>query len=246
MGHLFPKSAITLVMATTLLSGCVSTHSTGDAPLHSRNWPICSLIGGALGAGIGAAGESAAIAGGAAAGAIAGGLICYAQDGDEDSDGVFDRRDRCKGTPAGTPVHHNGCPLVQEEPTPIAAEPAPPPAPRDEVIVLSDWGKVLFEFDKSNLTPAAVEILDSILPKLKADDVLGIMVSGHTDSVGTDRYNQGLSERRAASVVSYLVSQGVPADKVRSQGFGESQPVADNGTDEGRAQNRRVEIAIDR
>ena len=178
------------------------------------------------------------------AGAVIGTLICYAQDGDQDGDGVFDRRDRCPDTPPNTPVHHNGCPLVQEEMPQVARE--EPPAPQDEVIVLSDWGSVLFDFDKSSLKPAAIEILDSILPKLMAADVIAITISGHTDWIGSDQYNQGLSERRAASVANYLVSQGVPAERIQSQGFGESQPVADNKTDEGRAQNRRVEIAIDR
>ncbi|MDT4885035.1 Outer membrane protein A [compost metagenome] len=69
---------------------------------------------------------------------------------------------------------------------------------------------------------------------------------GHTDNVGSDHYNQGLSERRAQSVADFLASQGVPADKLTSQGLGESQPVADNDSDEGRAQNRRVEIQVDR
>ncbi|MNY77910.1 Outer membrane porin F precursor [compost metagenome] len=71
-------------------------------------------------------------------------------------------------------------------------------------------------------------------------------MDGHTDSVGSDAYNQGLSERRAASVVDYLIGQGVAAEKLSSQGFGESKPIEDNGTDAGRAQNRRVEIHVDR
>ncbi|HEY8330368.1 MAG TPA: OmpA family protein, partial [Pseudomonas sp.] len=82
--------------------------------------------------------------------------------------------------------------------------------------------------------------------KLKGSDVVGIKVNGHTDSTGTDAYNQGLSERRAASVVDYLVSQGVAQDKLSSEGFGESKPVADNSSKEGRAENRRVEIMVDR
>ena len=72
------------------------------------------------------------------------------------------------------------------------------------------------------------------------------MVKGHTDSVGSDAYNDKLSLRRAESVAAYLVSQGVDADKVKTAGLGESQPLADNATDDGRAQNRRVEIFVDR
>lgn len=241
MGNSFSKAALPLLLVSSVLAGCASTTSTGDAPLNQKNWPWCSLIGGAVGGGLGATKSSAVAAGGAAAGAILGGLLCYAQDGDEDKDGVFDRRDRCQGTPSGTPVHHNGCPIKQY------AEPAPAPEPpKDEVIVLSDLGEVLFAFDSAKLTPAAMATLDTVVEKLKGADVVGIKVNGHTDSTGTDAYNQSLSERRAASVVDYLSSQGVAADKMSSEGFGESKPVEDNGTKEGRAQNRRVEIMVDR
>lgn len=240
MGNTFPKAALPLVLASSLLAGCASTSSTGDAPLNQRNWPWCGLIGGLAGGGLGATESAAWAGGGAAAGAVLGSLLCYAQDGDEDKDGVHDRRDRCADTPEGTPVRHNGCPLPQYP------EAAPAAQPQDEVIVLSDLGDVLFAFDSAELTPAAMATLDTVVEKLKGADVLAIKVDGHTDSVGSDAYNQGLSERRAASVVDYLFSQGVPADKLTSHGFGESKPLADNGTDEGRAQNRRVEIHIDR
>ncbi|MBV2134636.1 OmpA family protein [Pseudomonas sp. MAP12] len=240
MGNIFAKAALPLLLVSGVLAGCASTTSTGDAPLNQKNWPWCSLLGGLVGGGLGATESSAWAGGGAAAGAILGGLLCYAQDGDEDKDGVFDRRDRCQGTPANTPVGHNGCPLPQYP------EKAAPPAPQDEVIVLSDLGEVLFAFDSAKLTPAAMATLDTVVEKLKGSDVVGIKVNGHTDSTGTDAYNQGLSERRAASVVDYLVSQGVAPDKLTSEGFGESKPVADNASKEGRAENRRVEIMVDR
>jgi OOP family OmpA-OmpF porin len=115
------------------------------------------------------------------------------------------------------------------------------------VITLRDTGsKVLFEFDKSNLTPEAAGQLQGLLPKLKAADINTIKVTGHTDSVGTEEYNQKLSERRAASVVTYLEQQQLDAAKLSSEGKGESEPVADNDTDEGRAQNRRVELHLGR
>ena len=75
---------------------------------------------------------------------------------------------------------------------------------------------------------------------------VSIKVIGHTDSVGSDEYNQALSERRASSVAAYLLSQGLAPNKLTSEGKGESQPVADNETDEGRAKNRRVELHINR
>jgi outer membrane protein OmpA-like peptidoglycan-associated protein len=201
------------------------------------------LIGGLVGGGLGALESSGWAAGGAALGLLTGGLICYAQDGDEDDDGVFDRRDRCPDTPANTPVEHHGCPLPQY---PASAPPVEPQAPATEVITLNDAGKVLFDFDKSDLTQDARSQLDGLMSKLSHANVASIRVVGHTDSVGTDAYNQGLSERRASSVVEYLLTQGLSPDKLTSEGKGESEPVADNETDEGRAQNRRVELHIQR
>ncbi len=211
-------------------------------PLNQRTWPICSLLGGLVGGGLGAIESAGWAGGGAALGIVTGGLICYAQDGDEDSDGVFDRRDRCPDTPENTEVDHRGCPLPQY---PVAVKPVEP-APQSEVITLSDAGNVLFDFDKSDLTPAAKAQLDTLMDKLRNADVVSIKVIGHTDSKGSDAYNQALSERRASSVAAYLLSQGLAPNKLTSEGRGESEPVADNASDEGRAENRRVELHINR
>jgi outer membrane protein OmpA-like peptidoglycan-associated protein len=238
---------VPLLLVSSVLSGCVTTSSTGDAPLNQGNWPLCSAIGGLAGGGLGAIESSAWAGGGAVAGAVVGGLLCYAQDGDEDDDGVFDRRDRCPDTPPNTPVHHNGCPLKEYPSSMPMAEPEPEPMPaQSEVIVLSDLGAVLFAFDSAELTEAARTQLNAIVGKLQGADVVSIRVVGHTDSVGTDAYNQGLSERRARSAADYLIAQGVPAGNLTTEGVGESQPVADNGSDAGRAQNRRVEIHVGR
>lgn len=237
----FARSVLPVLLLGSLLTGC-ATHSDGTAPLNQRTWPICSLIGGLVGGGLGAIESGGWAGGGAALGILTGGLICYAQDGDEDSDGVFDRRDRCPDTPETTEVDHRGCPL----PVYPAATKAPEPAPQTEVITLSDAGAVLFDFDKSDLTPAATAQLDTLMDKLRNADVVSIKVIGHTDSKGSDAYNQALSERRASSVASYLLSQGLAPNKLTSEGRGESEPVADNATDEGRAQNRRVELHINR
>lgn len=236
------KAVLPVLLASSVLSGC-ATHSDGSAPLNQRTWPICSLIGGLVGGGLGAIESSGWAAGGAALGLLGGGLICYAQDGDEDNDGVFDRRDRCPDTPANTPVEHHGCPLPQY---PASAPPVEPEAPATEVITLNDAGNVLFDFDKSDLTAQARSQLDGLMGKLSHANVASIRVVGHTDSVGSDAYNQGLSERRASSVVEYLLTQGLAPGKLTSEGKGESEPVADNETDEGRAQNRRVELHIQR
>jgi OmpA-OmpF porin, OOP family len=84
--------------------------------------------------------------------------------------------------------------------------------------------------------------IDDAIAKMKKIDVTAIIATGHTDSRGTDAYNQRLSERRATTVKEYMVSKGVPAAKITTQGKGETQPVATNKTDEGRAKNRRVDI----
>ncbi|WLI11493.1 MULTISPECIES: OmpA family protein [Pseudomonas] len=232
------RTVLPVLLLGSLLTGC-ATHSDGTAPLNQRTWPICSVIGGLVGGGLGAMESSAWAAGGAALGILTGGLICYAQDGDEDDDGVFDRRDRCPDTPADTPVEHHGCPLPQY---PASVKPVEPPV--SEVITLN--GNVLFAYNQSELMPEARSELDSLMVKLQNTDVVSIKVIGHTDSQGSDAYNQKLSERRASSVAAYLLSQGLAPNKLTSEGRGESQPVADNDTEEGRAQNRRVELHINR
>jgi outer membrane protein OmpA-like peptidoglycan-associated protein len=232
------RTVLPVLLLGSLLSGC-ATHSDGTAPLNQRTWPICSVIGGLVGGGLGAIESGGWAAGGAALGILTGGLICYAQDGDEDDDGVFDRRDRCPDTPANTPVEHHGCPLPQY---PASAKPVEPPV--SEIITLN--GNVLFAYNQSELMPEARSQLDSLMAKLQSADVVSIKVIGHTDSQGSDAYNQKLSERRASSVAAYLLSQGVAPNKLTSEGRGESQPVADNDTEEGRAQNRRVELHINR
>lgn len=123
-----------------------------------------------------------------------------------------------------------------------AAEPAPAPAaaPAPETITLS--GDALFDFDKSNLRPDAVAALDTTVQKYKGASLQSMSIVGHTDSKGSDAYNQALSERRAASVRDYLVSQGLDGSKISTSGRGESEPVATNDTADGRQQNRRVSI----
>ncbi|WP_347904484.1 OmpA family protein [Pseudomonas purpurea] len=236
------QAALPVLLLGSLLTGC-ATHSDGTAPLNQRTWPICSVIGGLVGGGLGAIESGGWAAGGAALGILTGGLICYAQDGDEDGDGVFDRRDHCPDTPANTPVDDRGCPLPQY---PATVKPAEPVAPSTETITLSDQGAVLFAFDSSELTPAAKEQLMALMGKLSNADVVSIKVIGHTDSKGSDAYNQKLSERRASSVAAFLLNHGLAPNKLTSQGMGESQPVADNATEEGRAKNRRVELVIGR
>jgi OOP family OmpA-OmpF porin len=119
-----------------------------------------------------------------------------------------------------------------------AAKPAPSSV-RQAVVIQAD---ALFDFDKSVIRPDGKKSIDDALAKLGGVDLEMVIATGHTDSVGTDAYNQKLSERRAAAVKDYLVSKGIPSAKVTTIGKGESQPVATNKTAEGRQKNRRVDI----
>jgi outer membrane protein OmpA-like peptidoglycan-associated protein len=209
--------------------------------LQKTDWPTCAAVGGVIGAGLGAtessawAGYGALLVGGTAA------AWCWVHgDGDEDGDGVLDSRDKCPGTPKGVRVDADGCP--PPAPAPVVEEKA---VVKEEVIVIRD---VHFQFDSAKLTPADKDVLNTIATRLKQESSSAqLTVTGHTDSVGSDAYNQKLSDRRAHSVVEYLISQGVPRSSfVSVTGAGESQPVADNKTADGRSLNRRTEIKINR
>jgi outer membrane protein OmpA-like peptidoglycan-associated protein len=112
---------------------------------------------------------------------------------------------------------------------------------RGLIVNLSD---VLFDFNSANLKPGAREKLAKVAGILLAYPGLEIALEGHTDSIGSDQYNQNLSERRAQSVRTYLVGSGINQDMVRAMGFGESQPVVSNDNSAGRQQNRRVELVV--
>ena len=101
-----------------------------------------------------------------------------------------------------------------------------------------------FDFNKSVLKPEGKAKLDDLVDKVKGINLEVVIAVGHTDSVGADAYNQGLSVRRSEAVKAYLVSKGIERNRVYTEGKGEKQPVADNKTAEGRAKNRRVEIEV--
>ena len=104
---------------------------------------------------------------------------------------------------------------------------------------------MLFDFDRSNVKPEAGAILDRLVAFMNENKDKKATLSGHTDSVGTEAYNQRLSERRVNAVREYVVKKGVDGGRISGQGFGESKPIADNRTKEGRSKNRRVEIKVD-
>ncbi len=111
-------------------------------------------------------------------------------------------------------------------------------------ITLDMPGNVTFGFDSADLNAQFYPVLEKVAGTMKEFDKTVIEVAGHTDNTGSDTYNQGLSERRAQSVAAFLSSQGVSGARVVTVGAGEGHPVASNDTEEGRAQNRRVEITI--
>jgi len=125
--------------------------------------------------------------------------------------------------------------------TPVAPKPAPAPAAATKVSLSAD---ALFDFGKSDLKAEGQVSLDKLLTRIKGVQLDVVIAVGHTDSVGSDAYNERLSLARAESVKAYLVSQGVDVKRVRAVGKGESQPIADNATREGRARNRRVEVEV--
>jgi len=146
---------------------------------------------------------------------------------DADGDGVCDGLDKCANTERGAKVGLDGCTIA-----PVFIEPG-------KSLVLKD---VNFEFNKSTLTLNSKRVLDTVAETMIANSGIRVEVEGHTDDKGSDAYNLKLSDARAKSVHDYLVSKGVPDAQMDFKGYGESRPIADNKTEEGRAQNRRVEL----
>lgn len=141
---------------------------------------------------------------------------------DNDRDGVVNSADSCPNTPPGTKVLSNGC------------------APGDDWVLEG----VNFESDSVVFVSGSTSILDKAVRLLQANPSAVIEVQGHTDSRGSDWYNEQLSERRANRVREYLIENGISADRLTARGYGESEPTADNDTVSGRAANRRVALSI--
>lgn len=125
-----------------------------------------------------------------------------------------------------------------------APKPAPTPAPAPVASKVTFAADAFFDFDKAVLKPEGKAKLDDLVGKVKGINLEVIIAVGHTDSKGTDAYNQKLSIKRSEAVKSYLLEKGIEKNRVYTEGKGESQPVADNKTKEGQAKNRRVEIEV--
>ena len=173
---------------------------------------------------------------------------------DTDKDGVFDGPDKCPDTPEGVAVDADGCPLdTDKDGVPDYRDKCPNTLPgikvnkrgcplrRKEDLDYLKKG-IQFEFDSAKLLKSSYPTLDDIIALLEKIPEVKLEVQGHTDIVGTEDYNQKLSEDRAHSVTDYFESKGIAGERLRAIGFGTRVPVADNVTDEGRAKNRRVEL----
>ena len=141
---------------------------------------------------------------------------------DSDRDGVLDTTDQCPGTPSGTAVDAVGC-------------------PRKGSVTLEG---ITFETDSAKLTSSSRPVLDKVAAAMSKYPRLKVEVQGHTDGSGADAYNMNLSQQRADAVRDYLISQGVSAGQMTAKGYGETQPISDNATEAGRAQNRRVVLHV--
>ncbi len=202
---------------------------TGCASMQERQWGRCAVAGGLLGAAVGGGlaaplvnefeggdgSPSSSELGAAAAGGVVGGAVL------------------------GTLLGHLICDPT-EEPTPAPLPiPPPPPAPR-KIELRSPF----FDLDGFQLRSTGVEKVREAAQALQEDPKLRVSVEGHTDSLGSEAYNQKLSERRAESVRDALVAEGVAPSRITTSGFGELKPVVSNATEEGRQQNRRVDMIL--
>ena len=211
---MFHRLKLGLIVLTTLgVAGCAVTQENQHACKVTATVLGGLIGGGALGAGVGVGtGDGEAGGGAGAGGALLGGFVGYL-------------------------LGDHFCQVPAAPPPP----PPPPPPPAPKKIELS--ADTYFDFNKSTLKPEGKRIVEQeVVEPMKAHPELKALVEGHTDSVGSEAYNQRLSERRADAVRDFMASQGIAESRITTKGWGKSKPVASNATKEGRAKNRRVEI----
>jgi OOP family OmpA-OmpF porin len=164
---------------------------------------------------------------------------------DSDNDGVPDDRDKCPDTPPGVEVDSDGCPLDTDGDGVYDYLDKCPGTPAGaKVNPMGCWvlGDLLFDFDKSDIKPTGYADLDDVVTILNRNPNMKIDLQGHTDSMGSDAYNQGLSMRRAKAVKAYLVKKGISEGRLKCEAYGETLPAASNKTEFGRSLNRRVQL----
>ncbi len=210
------KGLVCALTVALLATGC-ATH---------RRWGMCAVGGGLLGA---------------TAGGVGAGVIRY----NSGSNGVASDRTTAAASAIGAAtggiigavLGHYICDPI-DEPVAQAAPVEAPPAAGTEILELRGTH---FAFDSAKLKPEGEAILDQAVAVMNKHPQITVSIEGHTDSIGSDAYNMGLGQRRADSVESYLVAQGISACRLSTVSFGEGKPAASNDTEEGRAQNRRIE-----
>jgi outer membrane protein OmpA-like peptidoglycan-associated protein len=200
------------------LSGCTT--------INQRRWGTCAVAGALIGGTVGGVTGGVAVNnngnasnGERAAGIVGGGAA---------------------GALVGGLLGHVICDPVKEAPPP-PPPPAPPPPPPPPTKIETLTG-TQFDFNKATLRPEGVAKVEHAVGVLQGNPSLHVVVEGYTDSIGSDAYNLKLSERRAETVRNLMVEKGISASRITTRGFGKANPVADNKTAAGRAQNRRVEI----
>ena len=209
---------VIVITGMFVLQACTTDPYTGQRKMSKTAWG--SIIGAASGAAIGAATGKDSEARrkraliGAGVGALAGGSV----------GGYMDRQE----AQLRQQLQNTGVSVTRE----------------GDRIVLNMPGNITFKVDSSDINGGFYDVLNSVALVLKEYNKTIINVTGHTDSTGSDSYNQALSERRAASVGQYLASHGVDPVRIATQGMGESMPIASNNTPEGRQLNRRVELEL--
>lgn len=177
---------------------------------------------------------------------------------DSDADGVADSADACPGTPAGVSVDSRGCALDSDGDGVADHLDQCPRTPRgdrvdpqgctivEEVEVERMELRLQFDYDSSDLRPGHFAEIERVAEFMRANEGTNAQLEGHTDSRGTEAYNQALSERRAYSVRDYLIDEAdIDPRRITAVGYGESRPIATNDTDDGRQRNRRVEAVIE-
>lgn len=197
----------------------MTTFLAGCAGVQKQDWPSCAAVGGVTGAALGAIESSTYTGYGALIGGGLAAAYCWANGTEQETVAVVETIE-----PA---------PMAEPEPEPVL----------EAVRVELD---VKFDFDRAQVRQDSYDDIQVLADFMKQYGQTSTTVEGHTDSVGTDAYNQRLSERRAQAVRDVLVNQyGVEANRLEAIGYGESRPVADNATEEGRAINRRVEASVE-
>ena len=243
---------ITAMFAVAMLSvGCTS--------VETESWQNCAIAGGLLGGAAGAFVEGATeVAVGTVVGATVGGAICgseaprvAAAEPDTDADGIVDSRDECPATPAGAVVDSKGC-TTDGDADGVAdyKDQCLNSAPGAKVNSLGCVDALVldgvnFHTGSAKLTASAKEILLPLaMSHHKYHSDVNLVITGHTDSQGSDASNQILSENRAQAVKAFMVLHGCDANKLSTMGYGENKAIADNANSAGRAKNRRVELSV--